>query len=244
MSTKEVVILQHVANEGAGTMLDYLKKNGVAYRLIGLYRGDALPEDLSFVSAVLVMGGPMNVDEEEKFPFLRKEKLWIGRLIERGIPCLGVCLGAQLIARALGKRVYKAPKPEIGWQEVTLTAEAMKDPLFSTVNASTLRVLQWHEDTFDLPEGAVLLASGSEVPHQAYRYGDRAYGLQFHVEVNRSMLEDWFKDKENLAEILSVYDRYRNQLDQISFSVYERFFQRLSPGAEEEVEIDGGGWCV
>src|SRR5690348_12475360 len=103
---KRVFILQHVPNEGAGTMLVHLETNGIPYHAVGLYKGDPLP-DVDSVAAALVMGGPMNVDEENKYPFLKEETAFIGGLAARDVPTLGVCLGSQLIAKALGKRVYK-----------------------------------------------------------------------------------------------------------------------------------------
>ena len=130
--SKEVLILQHVPNEGAGTFLDFLEKKKIPFRTVALYQNDPLPQDLSAARAVLVMGGPMNVYDEEKYPFLKKEDAFIIRLLSENIPCLGICLGSQLIAKALGGKVYKAKRPEIGWDEVQLSEEARKDPLFSS----------------------------------------------------------------------------------------------------------------
>jgi len=220
---KKVFILKHVPNEDAGTILDFLKEKKIPHQGVNLYDGEGLPA-IEEMRAVISLGGPMNVDGEDKFPFLKQEKVFLKEAIARDLPCLGICLGSQLLARSLGAPVYKAKQEEIGWDKVTLTSEAKKDPLFSIIPETTFQVLQWHGDTFDLPRGAVHLASSDRVPNQAFRFGDKIYGLQFHVEVNKPMLEDWFKKRKNLGEILKEYDRYKPALTQITVQFYKRFF--------------------
>lgn len=220
---KEVWVLKHVAHEGAGTIHDHLIDREIPVRFIELYRGDAIPRDLSGVRAVCVMGGPMNVGEESKYPFLAEEKVLIRRLIDQKIPVLGICLGAQLIASALGQKVYKAPAPEVGWSPVTLTPAAANDPIFSPLPQRPIQVLQWHEDTFDLPEGAVLLATNDVVTNQAFRVGS-AYGLQFHVEVTGSMLLDWFEKRPDCAVILNTYRAHQGELSILAKRLYTAFF--------------------
>lgn len=227
MNEKEVWILKHVANEGAGTIHDFLLSKNIPVRFIELYRGESIPMDaptLSRVRAVCVMGGPMNADDEKQFPFLKTEDLFLRLLIREHVPLLGVCLGSQLIAKALGKKVHKAAAPEIGWSQVDLTDEAMSDPLFSPLFKTELRVLQWHEDTFDLPDGAVLLATNPVVPHQAFRYGRTTYGLQFHVEVNNAMLLDWFEKKPEGRAVLDTYRAYQAELQILTQRIYSAFF--------------------
>lgn len=221
---KEVWILKHVAHEGAGTIHDFLKEKNIPVRFIELYRGEPIPSDLSRVRAVCVMGGPMNVDDEAKFQFLKAEDAFIRLLIREHIPVLGVCLGSQLIAKALGKKVYKAAVPEIGWGKVRLSEDALVDSLFGPLCKTELQVLQWHEDTFDLPDGAVLLATNDQVPHQAYRYGRTTYGLQFHIEVNNSMLLDWFEKKPEARAVLETYRAYQAELQVLTRRFYTAFF--------------------
>ena len=228
MSDKTVLILQHVPNENAGTILDYLKSRSIPHRAIPLYEKDAVLPESNSVGAVIVMGGPMNVYEEDKHPFLKREDAFIKKVIQQRIPYLGVCLGAQLLAKAMGARVYKASTPEMGWGDVALTPQAAQDELFGQVQGKKLRVLQWHEDTFDLPKGAVLLASSKEVPHQAYCCDGLFYGFQFHVEANRPMLEDWFKNRSDLDDILIEFDGYSKKLTQITDRIYSSFFTRLT----------------
>ena len=220
---KKVFILKHVPSEDAGTILDFLKGHKIPFQGVNLFDGEALPT-IEEVRALVIMGGPMNVDEEDKYPFLYEEKILLKEAIAKDVPCLGVCLGSQLLARALGARVYKAKREEIGWDEVSLTAEAKKDTLFSAAVGAKLQVLQWHGDTFDLPRRAVHLAASEAVPHQAFRFGDKIYALQFHVEVNKPMLEEWFRKSKDLSDILKEYDRYEHELSKITAEFYRRFF--------------------
>jgi GMP synthase-like glutamine amidotransferase len=137
----------------------------------------------------------MNVYEEDHYPFLREEDLFIKEAIQRGKFVLGICLGAQLIAKALGAKVFKASLKEIGWYDIYLTMIGSKDPLFSNL-PKTFPVFQWHGDTFEIPKGGKLIATSTSVPHQAFRYGDNAYGLQFHLEVTEKMIKEWMETYE------------------------------------------------
>ncbi len=139
----------------------------------------------------------MNVYEEEAYPFLKKEDVFIKEVLREEIPFLGICLGAQLLAKACGARVMKAAQKEVGWYTVDLTKQARQDRLFRRVE-SPLTVFQWHEDTFDIPDGGVLLGTSALVRNQAFRMGSCAYGLQFHVEVSLDMVEKWMKDEKSV----------------------------------------------
>ena len=224
MAEKEVVILEHVPSEKAGTILDFLKKEKIPYREVRLFEKKFKLPSLEKIRALVVMGGPMNVYEERKFPFLKAENMFIQKAVRAGIPYLGICLGSQLLAKALGAKVYKARKPEVGWDDVRLLPVCKKDPVFGGLDFDSLRVLQWHEDTFDLPKGSVRLASSGIVPNQAYACRKKFYGLQFHVEVNRPMLEDWFKKHPRKTAILREYGSYRKNLGKITGNLYRRFF--------------------
>jgi GMP synthase-like glutamine amidotransferase len=149
------------------------------------------------------MGGPMGVYEVDRHPFLRQEIKAIRRFIDAGKPVLGVCLGAQLTAAALGADVYPNKKKEIGWYPIDLTPEGKKDPLFADFNKRET-VFQWHGDTFDLPPGAVPLAESPLCRNQAFRWGDKVYGLQFHIEVSIAMIRDWLAQPGAEAEVGSA----------------------------------------
>lgn len=184
-----VLIIKHVEIEGPGLIEDCLNEERIPYQILSLESGLHLPKPDDF-RGIVILGGPMNVYEEDRYPFLREEDLFIKEAIQRGKATLGICLGAQLIAKALGAKVTKAPVKEIGWYDVSLTGAASRDPLFSGL-PKTFPVFQWHEDTFDLPSAGELIATSNPVPHQAFRYGENAYGLQFHLEATEDMIRDW-----------------------------------------------------
>jgi GMP synthase-like glutamine amidotransferase len=220
---KRVFVLKHVENEDAGTIADFMKANAIPFEYVNLYAGGAFP-DLLQARAVIAMGGPMNVDEEARHPFLKTENKFIQEAGKRGIPYLGVCLGSQLLAKAFGGRVYKAGRPEVGWGEVTLTRDGAKCPLFAGLKSETLPVLQWHEDTFDIPQGGALLASNPVVPNQALSVGERMFGFQFHVEVNQAMLENWFAKRADKDEIVKRFRALEETLKEITGVIYRNFF--------------------
>ena len=184
-----VLIVKHVDLEGPGAIEDCLKQEAISYRTLNLQRKERFPR-LDDFHHVVLLGGPMNVDEEDLHPFLREEDLFIKEAIQRGKSVLGICLGSQLIAKALGARVFRAPLKEIGWRDVLLTVEGSEDPLFSLL-PKRFSVFHWHGDTFELPSRANLLATSTFVPHQAFRYAENVYALQFHLEVTRAMIQEW-----------------------------------------------------
>ncbi len=189
-----VLIIKHVEIEGPGLIEDCLRQQRITYQILSLEPSLPLPK-LDNLSHIVILGGPMNVYEEYRYPFLKDEDLFIKEAIQRGKSVLGICLGAQLIAKALGAKVFKAPIKEIGWYDVSLTKIGSEDPLFSNL-PKTFPVFQWHEDTFEIPTAGKLIATSNSIPHQAFRYGDNAYGLQFHFEVTREMITEWIKTYE------------------------------------------------
>jgi GMP synthase-like glutamine amidotransferase len=192
------LIVKHVDIEGPGLIEDRLRQEKIPYQILTLESGLHLPK-LDNFTHIVILGGPMNVYEEDQYPFLREEDLFIKEAIQRGKSILGICLGAQLIAKALGARIFKAPVKEIGWCDVSLTRIGSIDPFFSQL-PRTFSVFQWHGDTFEIPHSAVLIATSSLVPHQAFRYGDNAYGLQFHLEVTQEMIREWMETYEEEFE--------------------------------------------
>lgn len=169
--------LQHVPFEGLGSMEPWLISRGATLSCSRLYERPTLP-DPNELDLLIVMGGPMSVNDEAQHPWLVAEKRFVRQVIEAGKPVLGVCLGAQLIASAMGARVYKNHEPEIGWWPIQ--ALPTEDDTFAFPLEST--VFHWHGETFDLPPGAVHLARSEACAHQAFQLGERVLGLQFHLE--------------------------------------------------------------
>jgi GMP synthase (glutamine-hydrolysing) len=184
----QVLVLQHIACEPPGVFEDVLADRAHELVRVELDEGEPLPAGTW--DAIVAMGGPMSVNDEGEHPWLAGEKAAIASHVRAGRPFWGSCLGAQLLASALGARVYAGPAPEVGVLAVELTAAGLDDPVLGALPAA-IDTLQWHGDTFDLPEGAVPLASSPAYPHQAFRVGRAAYAVQFHVEVTEAMGEEW-----------------------------------------------------
>lgn len=174
-------VLEHVSFEGPGSIADWARQRGHVLATTRLFDAAPLPQPGS-IDGLIVMGGPMSVGDEERFPWLAVEKKFLADFIDRGKPVLGICLGSQLLAEVLGAPVYPNRFREIGWFPVWLTDEALKSPFFAGC-PRRLSVFHWHGDTFDLPRGARLLASSEACRNQAFLYGDDILGLQFHLEV-------------------------------------------------------------
>jgi GMP synthase-like glutamine amidotransferase len=221
-----VLILKHAEIEGPGLIEDYLKQENILHHMINLNSHSHLPKIDDFTH-IVILGGPMNVYEEGQYPFLRNEDLFIKEATQRGKLVLGICLGAQLIAKALGARVTQSPIKEIGWYDVSLTKIGSMDPLFSHL-PKTFSVFQWHEDTFEIPHSAILLATSSPVPNQAFRYGDNAYGLQFHIEVTQTMVREWMKvyeDEHQKIEVLTQTEKKIESYRQRGMNFFRTFFK-------------------
>lgn len=182
--------LYHSAGETVGLLGDVLHQHNLPFHDLHLHEGDGLPRDTSDLEGLIVMGGPMNVDEVHKYPFLRDEVRLIEKMISENKPVLGICLGAQLIAKALGSKVYPNKHKEVGWHPIQLTREGKIDSHMKHFPAETT-VLHWHGDTFDLPKDTTHLARSKKCENQAFRYGDNVYGLQFHLEVTPGMVKSW-----------------------------------------------------
>lgn len=183
----EVTVLQHVECETIGSIAKSLHARNLSVRFIRLFEGQPVPT-LDSSSGLIVMGGPMGVYDYNRFPYLTDEKRLIEAAVRAEKPVLGICLGSQLLAAALGATVKPSGKQEIGWHLVTLASAAQADPLWLEI-PTTFTALHWHGDIFDLPAGAELLASSAMTDHQAFRYGKSAYGLLFHLEVTASGIE-------------------------------------------------------
>jgi len=185
-----VLFIKHIDIEGPGTIADFLEDNTLQYSIIDLSYGDKVPKLEKDFRAIICLGGPMNVYEEEKYPFLREEDVLLKRAVDEEVPFLGICLGAQLIAKATGAKVTKNPVKEIGWYKIVLNDEGLKDDLFKDL-PEVFKVFQWHGDTFTIPVGRKRLAFSELCQNQVLKYGRNTYGIQFHVEVTKDMIIQW-----------------------------------------------------
>ncbi len=187
----DIVALRHLAFEDVGLLGPLLAKRGHRLRYIDVPTSDLSQVDLLSPDLLIVLGGPIGANDEAMFPYLAVEKQLIQQRLEADLPLLGICLGAQLMAAALGAKIYPGVAKEIGWKALTLT-EAGRASALSEISHAQNVVLHWHGDTFDLPEGATLLASTDVCPHQAFTYGSAALALQFHLEAGGADMENWF----------------------------------------------------
>lgn len=188
---KTAVAIRHVPFEDLGSFEEVLSGAGYAVRYLEAAWDDLSTLDRTPPELLVVLGGPVGANDEADYPFLRDERVLLERRLAGDRPTLGICLGAQLMVRALGARVYPAPRKEIGWSTLRLT-EAGREGCLAPLAPEHTPVLHWHGDTFDLPEGAERLASTDVCPNQAFRYGHAALALQFHAEVTARGLEQWF----------------------------------------------------
>jgi GMP synthase (glutamine-hydrolysing) len=221
-----VLVLQHIACEHPGVFSEVMRDRGVEQVPVELDENEPLPDWREF-DAVLAMGGPMGAVDDAEHPWLALEKRLVREAVDGGRPFLGVCLGVQLLAAALDAPVYPAKRPEVGLLPVELTSEGRDDPLFAGVE-EPLVSLQWHGDTFDLPDGSALLARSLLVPNQAFRAAERAYGVQFHLEVTGEMAREWAEVpayQRSLADTLGEEDGARFIAD------VERRADELHPAA-------------
>ncbi len=237
----DVVVLQHIACEPPGEYETVLRERGANLHRVELDEGEPLPPFADF-DAIVAMGGPMSVNDDADLPWLTAEKRAIGEAVRAGMPYFGACLGVQLLAASLGARVYAGPDPEVGVLPVTLTDDGAADPLFAGLPRS-FPTLQWHGDTFDLPDGATLLASSPAYPNQAFRYGRVAYGIQFHIEVLPGMAREWATVPEyagyadrvlgdgGMARLMADFDAAQAGMRTTGRTMFERWAELAVPVA-------------
>jgi GMP synthase (glutamine-hydrolysing) len=181
-----LTVIQHVPFEGPAVIGDVARERGLEADVVRMDQGETLPRAES-LDALVVMGGPMGACDDVEHPHLPAERQLLAECARAGTPVLGVCLGAQLLAASLGAHVFRGPVPEVGIGTVQLTDDGARDPVLGGAGRD-LAVLHWHQDTFELPDGATLLASSPRYRHQAFRVGN-AYGLQFHLEMHTAALK-------------------------------------------------------
>ena len=231
---KKLLVLQHVPHELLGTLNPLLKKSGFRIRYVNFARHPDAHPGLDGYDGLIVLGGPMSVNDGDRLSHLLTEMNLIEAAIKRNLPVLGICLGAQLIAKTLGAAVYPNKEKEIGWYDVSPTNHAESDPLLGAF-AATEKIFQWHGETFDIPRSTHHLAFSSLCANQAFRYGTNVYGFQFHLEVDAPMIHRWLRVAENRKEIYalagtidpeSIYretPEYISRLHQLSERVFGEF---------------------
>lgn len=197
---RKIIIFQHVGHEPLGTLNPMLKAAGFRIRYVNFGRHPDFQPALDGYSGLIVLGGPMSVHETGAHPHLAVEMKAIEAALKRDMPVLGICLGAQLVAAVLGADVRRAAHAEVGWYDLHVTDEGRADALFSGY-AEREKIFQLHQDTFDVPRSAKHLARTSLCEGQAFRYGDKVYGLQFHLEVDKPMIKRWMHRPENTGLI-------------------------------------------
>jgi GMP synthase-like glutamine amidotransferase len=234
------LVLQHVEAEPAWAVGDALIRAGVGVDVRRLHAGDALPPALDAHAGLVVMGGPVSATSDEGFPSRRDEVALLAEALARGVPTLGICLGAQLLALAGGGTVRPGPDgPEIGWAPVDLAPARAHDGLLHGL-PPRLTVLHWHGDTYDAPPGAVPLATSPRYPSQAFRAGPAAWGFQFHIEVTPPAVEglvrafpaDAALAPGGVAAVLAGSGRALDALSTLRDLVFDRFAALVVAGPD------------
>lgn len=233
-----ILVLQHIACEPPGVYGDVLAERGATIDRVALDENEPLPDWCRY-EGIVAMGGPMSVNDDATLGWLRDEKRLIGDAVRAGVAYWGVCLGAQLLAASLDAKVYPGPSPEVGLLPVALDAAATADAVFHGL-PSSLMTFQWHNETFDLPAGSTLLASSLVCRSQAFRWGRRAYGVQFHLEVSADMARQWAgvvtyaSDLErvlgpgSLPRLITDLERHGGSLNATARTIFRRWLDLIA----------------
>ena len=236
---KKLLVVQHVPHEILGTLNPLLKRSGFRIRYVNFGRHPQAAPNLEGYHGLIILGGPMSVNDTHQFPHLAIELKLIEQAMKMDLPVLGICLGAQLIAKTLGARVYPSAEKEIGWYDVTPTGAAENDPLLANFRGRE-KIFQWHGDTFDIPRGTVHLAVSPLCANQAFRYGTSVYGLQFHLEVDEAMINRWLRVAENRNEIASLVGTIDPDRIQMETPTYiQRLYQLSDRVFSELIKLFG-----
>lgn len=224
---KKLLVFQHVPHEILGTLNPLFKDAGFRIHYINFGRDPHQQPTLDNADGLVVLGGPMGVYEGDQYPHIATEIRLIQQAVEKKIPVLGICLGSQLIAKALGAEVRKNSEKEIGWYDLSISEAGKQDRLFKHFHP-TEKVFQWHGDTFDIPPGAVHLASSSACANQAFRYGDHVYGLQFHLEVDEQLALHWLTVPQNQHELAALTGKINHETIKLETPLYVERLKKLS----------------
>ncbi|MBB1059470.1 type 1 glutamine amidotransferase [Marilutibacter spongiae] len=195
-----IQVFQHVAAEPLGTLDPLIRRRGHRIRFSNFEREPDLQPDMARYRGLVVLGGPMNVEDRDRRPHLLAELRAIEQMLKLGRPVLGICLGAQLLAHVLGAPIRRHPVPEVGWHPLATTDAGRQDPVLAPLDEQS-PVFQWHRYSFQVPDGAVHLARSPLCEPQAFRWGDNAYGFQFHLEMDEALIERWLANPRYLDEL-------------------------------------------
>jgi GMP synthase (glutamine-hydrolysing) len=199
---RKVLVLQHVAWENLSTLEPLLRKGGFRTRYVNFERESDVSLTIDKYNGLFILGGPMGVYEKEKYSHIKTELLLTEQALKADIPILGICFGAQILAHVLGSQVRKHTRREMAWNEVQVTEHAKEDPILGHFKPSEY-VFQSHGDTFDVPKNTVHLARSKVCEGQAFRYGDKVYGFQFHLEANQAYVDRWISLPANVKYMKS-----------------------------------------
>lgn len=231
----KVIVLQHHAVENLGGIADALETAAHVWQYVRTYENQPVPKDMKGAGGLIVMGGPQSVYREDRFPTLRDELALIETALRDNKPILGVCLGAQIVAHALGAKVIKNPAgKEIGWHASRLETAAHDDRLFHNL-PQTFTPFHWHGDIFDVPTGAVALSSSDKTPCQAFRFCENVYALQFHLESTRTNVvamaeafaRELEKEKIDGAQVIADCATQLPGLEEFGASVFSRWAEMV-----------------
>ncbi|MBF0475541.1 MAG: type 1 glutamine amidotransferase [Deltaproteobacteria bacterium] len=216
-----IILIQNDPEVPPGLLLEALRRSSTPYRVLRPDQGEPL-KGLAEAVAVIVLGGKMGVDDLAEFPFLVQIKEFIRATLAGGIPFLGICLGGQLLAQVTGGRVISRANEELGCHPISVTSQGEADPIFASLPQQFI-TFQWHHDSFVPPAGAALLASSDRCPHQAFRFGNSAYGFQFHPEATPSIVALWSADTPQSQDIKADFQEKEAAYRRISLTVLTNF---------------------
>jgi len=221
-----LTLIQNDQEVPAGNLLAWLREFEIPFQIVRPYSGEALPS-ISDVSALVILGGAMGVHDSCRYPYLLEVKTFIQQAVFKDLPLLGICLGGQLLADVLGAPVHSQKNGEMGLHSVALLESATSDPFFHHV-PQIFSTFQWHNDSFEIPVGAVCLATSPVCSYQAFRYGANHYGLQFHPEVTRSIVSSWiesFGGGHDSTRIMEDFVRAEDEYFAVSRKLLENFLR-------------------
>ena len=238
--TMHFLVLQHLNIEPPALIADTLLSAGHTLTTVHLDQGDKLPESTDHIDGIIIMGGPQSANDMHT-SYICEELIWLKQAIEKRLPMLGICLGAQIMAKAAGAEIFPSPVRELGWFPVYQTSASEADPLFALMQDG-LMVFQWHGETFSLSKDMTVTATHPDVPAQAFRLGKAQYGMQFHIEVTEHIIKDWIlagdSERQNLGD--SGINRLRCQSPEYILSMQDYCRQMTLAWLRESEQVQAG----